>query len=104
ANTGTHVGLLYANGGGTALGSANFSGEGASGWQLVNFTTGVSISANTTYVAAVYMPVGHYSDDQSGTDTHSYSSAHTNGNITGLQDTTSAHNGVYTYGTGANFP
>ena len=36
ANTGTHVGNLWTNGG-TPLGSATFTGETASGWQEVTF-------------------------------------------------------------------
>ena len=38
---------------GTLLASATFTGETASGWQQVNFSTPVAITANTTYVAAL---------------------------------------------------
>src|SRR5207302_8669396 len=45
-NTGTHVGTLWSSTG-TKLASATFSGETASGWQQVNFSTPVTITANT---------------------------------------------------------
>ncbi len=43
------------------LASATFTGETASGWQQVNFATPVTITADTTYVAAYLAPKGHYS-------------------------------------------
>src|SRR5207302_5928340 len=61
-NTGTHVGTLWTSAG-TALASATFTGETASGWQQVNFASAVPISANTTYVASYHAPVGHYAED-----------------------------------------
>ena len=60
ANTGTHVGNLW-TAGGTRLATGTFSGETASGWQQLNFTTPVDITAGTTYVASYYAPRGHYS-------------------------------------------
>jgi hypothetical protein len=50
-NTGTHVGSLWSSGG-TLLSSVTFTGETASGWQQMLFSTPVSINANTTYVAS----------------------------------------------------
>ena len=61
ANTGTHVGNLWTTGG-TLMASAVFTGETASGWQQVNFSSPVSITAGTIYVASYYAPKGHYSD------------------------------------------
>lgn len=62
ANTGTHVGSLWTISG-TRLASATFSAESAAGWQEVTFTTPVSISANTVYIASYHTDVGHYSAD-----------------------------------------
>src|SRR5262249_6201706 len=62
-NTGTHIGNLWATDG-TRLATATFTGETASGWQQVNFTTPVAITANTVYVASYFVPVGHYSGDK----------------------------------------
>ncbi|MGN9906617.1 DUF4082 domain-containing protein [Phytohabitans sp. LJ34] len=72
ANTGTHVGHLW-TASGTQLASVTFTGESASGWQTATFSTPVSISANTTYVASYFAPNGHYAGDpgyfaQSGWD------------------------------------
>src|SRR5262249_45011541 len=47
-STGTHSGHLWTSAG-VLLGSVNFTSETASGWQQANFTTPISISANTTY-------------------------------------------------------
>ena len=60
ANTGTHVGSLW-TAAGTLLAQATFSGESASGWQQVTFSSPVAIQPNTTYVAAYFAPNGHYS-------------------------------------------
>ena len=62
-NTGTHVGILWSSTG-QLLASAIFSGETASGWQQVNFSAPVAITANRVYVASYHTSVGHYSDDQ----------------------------------------
>jgi hypothetical protein len=59
-NKGTHIGNLWTSSG-ALLASATFTNETASGWQQVNFSNPVAISANTTYVASYFAPVGHYS-------------------------------------------
>jgi hypothetical protein len=46
---------------GLSVRRATFTNEMASGWQQVNLSTPVAISANTTYVASYHSPVGHYS-------------------------------------------
>src|SRR5206468_7863656 len=58
-NTGTHVGNLWANTGGW-LATATFTNETASGWQQVNLSTPVAITANTNYVASYYTTNGHF--------------------------------------------
>ena len=62
ANTGVHQGNLWSSTG-TLLATATFTGESSTGWQQVFFTTPVSITANTTYVASYFAPVGHYAGD-----------------------------------------
>src|SRR5262252_5753763 len=62
SNTGTHVGHLW-SANGALLASGTFSSESATGWQQVNFTAPVSVSANTTYVASYYAPSGNYAAD-----------------------------------------
>jgi len=99
ANTGTHVANLWTVGG-TLVGSTTFSGETASGWQETTFTTPIEITANTTYVASVFMPVGHYSHDGS----YFASQSIDNGPLHALQDGIDGPNGVYVYAGTSAFP
>jgi Domain of unknown function (DUF4082)/Fibronectin type III domain/Bacterial Ig domain len=98
ANTGTHIGSLW-TAGGTLLASATFTNESASGWQQVNFSSPVTIEANTTYVAGYLAPKGHYSD----TPMEFASSGAKNAPLQALGNTTSA-NGVYVYSASNGFP
>ncbi len=98
-NTGTHTGNLW-DSTGKLLATATFANETASGWQQVNFTTPVAITANTVYVASYHSNAGHYSDDQNffagkGVD---------NGSLHLLADGVSGPSGVYMYGTASKFP
>jgi hypothetical protein len=91
-NTGTHVGHVWTSSG-TLLGTATFSGETSSGWQQVNFTSPIAISANTTYIVSYYAPKGHYSANsyyfaQSGAD---------NPPLHALESGVDGPNGVYFY-------
>jgi Domain of unknown function (DUF4082)/PASTA domain len=97
-NNGTHIGLLYSSTG-TLLGQATFSGETASGWQQMSFLTAVSITANTTYVAAFFTNSG-YADSPgyftaSGVD---------NPPLHALQSGVDGVNGVYVYANSPQFP
>src|SRR6476646_6391561 len=62
-NTGAHVGALWSNTGAN-LASVTFAGETASGWQQANFSSAVSIAANTTYVISYTAPNGGHAHDQ----------------------------------------
>jgi hypothetical protein len=97
ANTGTHIGGLWTSTG-TALSSATFSGESASGWQAVNFATPVAITAGTTYVAGYFAPNGHYSVGSGG-----LGPAVDNPPLHTIPNGISA-NGVYDYGFVSVFP
>jgi hypothetical protein len=92
-NTGTHIGSLWSSGG-TLLATGTFNNESASGWQELDFSSPVTITAGTTYVAAYHTDVGHYAFTSSG-----LSSAVTNGPLTAL-----ASGGVYAYGSANAFP
>jgi hypothetical protein len=97
-NTGTHIGNLWtANG--TNLARATFSSESASGWQQVNFATPVAISANTTYVASYFAPVGGYASNslyfRQGVD---------NEPLRALADGEDGANGVFLYAGVSSFP
>ncbi|HEU5080695.1 MAG TPA: DUF4082 domain-containing protein [Opitutaceae bacterium] len=95
ANTGTHIGSLWTNEG-TLLASATFASETASGWQQVNFSTPVTILANTPYIISYHTNVGHYS----------YTSAYfaTNSRSNPPLDAAAGANGVFGYGAGSTFP
>jgi len=42
------------------LATGTFTGETASGWQTLTFSSPVAISANTSYIASYHAPVGYY--------------------------------------------
>lgn len=97
-NTGTHIGSLWTSTG-TKLASVTFAGESASGWQTAMFATPVSIAANTTYVISYFAPNGKYSSNE-----NYFTTAHTNGTLTALQDGADGGNGVYRYTASSAFP
>jgi hypothetical protein len=92
-NTGTHVGSLWSSTG-TLLATGTFGNETASGWQELDFTSPVAITAGTTYVASYLTSAGHYAVTGNG-----LASAVTNGPVTAL-----AAGGVYAYGSSSTFP
>jgi len=94
-NTGTHVGHLWSSTG-TQLASATFNNESASGWQQANFSSPVSVKANTTYVASYYAPSGHYAEDDGYFATSGYGAAP----LYALAAGEDGPNGVYRSGTG----
>jgi Domain of unknown function (DUF4082)/Bacterial Ig domain/Cadherin-like domain len=96
-NTGTHVADLW-SATGTLLASATFTNETASGWQQVNLSTPVVVTAGTTYVVS-YHTNGDYSADP-----NYFTTAHTNGELTAPASGTGGGNGLYAYGTGQIFP
>ena len=88
-----HVGSLWTSTG-TLLATGTFTGETASGWQELDFSSPVAITAGTTYVASYYTSTGHYAATTGG-----LASAVTNGPLTAL-----AGGGVYAYGSSNAFP
>ncbi|HEY3758579.1 MAG TPA: DUF4082 domain-containing protein [Solirubrobacteraceae bacterium] len=97
-NTGTHVGSLW-TAEGTQLASATFSGESASGWQQVNFSSPVAITAGTTYVAGYFAPNGHYSSSAAAFSTSGFENPPLDALANGL-----SVNGVYAYSSSSTFP
>jgi hypothetical protein len=104
-NTGTHIGNLWSCGNatcstGTNLRSVTFSGESASGWQQMNFSTPVAITAGTVYVVSYHTDAGHYSFNggyfaTAGAD---------NIQLHALANGVAGGNGVYAYGSTSAFP
>ncbi|MGV9627049.1 DUF4082 domain-containing protein [Streptomyces sp. NPDC003487] len=99
ANTGTHTGSLW-TASGTRLATGTFSGESASGWQQLNFSTPVAVKANTTYVASYFAPNGGYSYDGGYFTNNDAGLAP----LTALKSGTDGGNGVYHYGSTSAFP
>jgi hypothetical protein len=98
SNTGTHVGNLWSSTG-TLLASATFTGESGSGWQQVNFSSPVAVTANTTYVASYHTNTGFYAADQ-----NSFATNIGNPPVRALASAGNGGNGVYIYGSGSAFP
>ncbi|HKV62972.1 MAG TPA: N,N-dimethylformamidase beta subunit family domain-containing protein [Candidatus Acidoferrum sp.] len=99
ANTGTHVGNLW-NSLGVLLASATFTGESSLGWQQVNFSNPVAITANTVYVASYHTNVGHFSDDLN----YFVASGVDNAPLHALANGAGGANGVYAFGSTSVFP
>jgi Domain of unknown function (DUF4082)/Putative Ig domain len=99
SNAGTHVANLWTSAG-TLLATATFTNETASGWQQVNLSTPIYITANTVYVASYHTNVGHYCDDQNYFAGKGADSAP----LHALADGISGFNGTYSYGSASSFP
>lgn len=97
-NTGTHIGNLW-TASGTRLATGTFTGETASGWQQLNFSTPVTVKANTTYVASYFAPNGGYSYDTTFASGDAGLAP-----LTALKSGTDGGNGVYHYGSSSAFP
>jgi len=91
--TGTHTGTLWTSTG-TRLATATFTGETASGWQKVTFSTPVAIAANTVYVVSYHTNVGNYAYTHNTFATAGVD----NGPLHALSAGVSGGNGVYRYG------
>ena len=98
-NTGTHVANLWTSAG-TKLATADFTGETASGWQQVLFSSPVPITANTVYVASYHVLNGHYSFNSNYFATTGVDSPP----LHALANGVSGGNGVYAYGSASLFP
>jgi hypothetical protein len=99
-NTGVHVGDLW-SASGQLLATATFTNETASGWQQVNFSTPVEITAGTTYVASYHTNVGHYSASSGYFNAFSYDNPPLHAPVNGGS---SGGNGVYVYSASDAFP
>ena len=69
-------------------------GRSGSGWQQVNFSPPVAITANTVYVASYFSPTGDFSVDR-----NYFNAVVNNPPLQALQN-----GGVYNYGSSSGFP
>ncbi|MCA0458731.1 MAG: DUF4082 domain-containing protein [Chloroflexi bacterium] len=98
SNTGTHTGHLWSSTG-TLLATATFMNESASGWQTVNFSAPVAISANTLYIASYHSSSGRFSYTA-----NAFTTALVNGPLTAPAHSTASPNGVFRNGSNGTFP
>ena len=86
-NTGTHTGTIWSSSG-TAIATATFSAETATGWQTATFANPVTIAPGETYTASYHAPNGRYADT-----TNFFTAPTSSGPLT-MQNNA----GVYAYG------
>jgi hypothetical protein len=98
-NTGVHVGNLWSIGG-SLLASATFTGETASGWQTVTFSSPVAITAGMVYVASYHTNGSHFSADLNYFATAGVN----NPPLQALSNGVNGGNGVYVYSSASTFP
>jgi hypothetical protein len=98
ANTGTHVGNLWSTTG-TLLATGVFANETATGWQQLDFTNAVPVSAGTVYVASYHANSGGYASSS-----NYFTTALDNSPLHAPADGLSSANGVYSYSANAAFP
>jgi methionine-rich copper-binding protein CopC len=92
-NTGTHTGTLWSSTG-SVLATGTFTNEPTQGWTELDFSSPVSITGGTTYVASYHTGAWHYADTPNG-----LSSQVVDGPLAAL-----ASGGVYAYGSSSTFP
>jgi hypothetical protein len=82
------------------LARASYNKQTASGWQQVDFSAPVAITAGTHYVVSYHTSTGHYAAD------HDYfaASSHDNSPLHALKTGTDGGNGVYAYNKDSTFP
>ena len=64
-NLGTHTGTLWSSTG-TLLATGTFTNESTEGWEQLNFSSPVSVTAGTTYVASYHTSAAHYAYTPNG--------------------------------------
>ena len=65
-DTGTHIGSLWTSTGTLLASRARSANETASGWQELDFSAPVAVTAGTTYVASYFTSTGHYAAPRTG--------------------------------------
>lgn len=91
ASSSGYVGRLY-SASGTVLGSATLKKDSCSVpcWEVANFASPIAISANTTYIAAYYSPIG-----KGAGDPKELTNGVTDGPLTAPASSAVGGNGVY---------
>jgi hypothetical protein len=95
ASAGRFKAILWDNNGDQLASAWMPAGNAQTGWIDVRFDSPVAVDANHDYVISYYSPIG-----QESYTTNAFTSAVTNGNLTGRADTSGTPNGVYAQGSG----
>jgi methionine-rich copper-binding protein CopC len=95
ANTGTHTGTLWTSAG-VSLATGTFTGETATGWQILIFATPVQVRSGQIYVVSYRAPNGHYAADRNYFATNGAG----RGVVTAPSSPQVAGQSVYVYGGG----
>lgn len=98
-NTGTHTGNLWTNSG-SRMATAVFTGESATGWQQVTFSSPVAVTAGTTYVASYHTTSGMYPGDNN----YFASAGVDRAPLHALANGVDGLNGLYAYSSTSVFP
>ncbi|MBD2441082.1 DUF4082 domain-containing protein, partial [Nostoc sp. FACHB-110] len=99
-NTANYTVNLWNNSTQASIGTASINNLSGTGWQIVNFTNPVAITANTVYVASYFTSIGRYSINQN----YFASAGVDKPPLHALQNGVSGGNGVYRYGSTVGFP
>ncbi|MFY1636620.1 DUF4082 domain-containing protein [Solwaraspora sp. WMMB335] len=94
-NTGEHHGRLWTSTG-TLLAEGTFTGESATGWQQLVFSSPVPVAAGVEYVASYFAPNGHYPADLYAFSAGDWQS----GPLTTPRSVAGQRSGLYTPGSG----
>ncbi|HEY2587202.1 MAG TPA: DUF4082 domain-containing protein [Tepidisphaeraceae bacterium] len=97
-DTGTHVGDVWSSSG-QLLAQATFTNESGSGWQEVDFSNPVAVTAGSTYVVSYHTNASYFSFTSGG-----LSSTQSNGSAHLLGDGVNGGDGVFNYGANSTFP
>jgi hypothetical protein len=98
-NIGTHIGNLWTSTG-QLLATAVFTNETSTGWQQVDFTAPVPITADIDYIASYYAPNGYYAAE----NFFFKDSGLANAPLMLPKNTSINGNGVFAYNTETSFP
>jgi hypothetical protein len=97
ADNSVHTGSLWSSTG-QLLATAVFTNESSSGWQQVEFSTPIAITANTTYVAS------YHTSSSFNASFDYFNTGVDNSPLHALRNGVDGPNGVYMYSDGGVFP
>jgi len=98
ASTATKTGHLWTNDGALLL-TLPFTNDTASGWQVQQLVTPITLTAGNTYIVSYHTPNGNYAYTE-----NYFTTPITNGPVTINPSNAGLNNGIYEYGPSPSFP